>query len=110
MKKEHSEIQKKQFRSFGGLVLLLSLGVIGSMLLWAREYRGPVTEVPQTREADLVSRAASETTQTSGAPGKVKLSIQDGRPLAQAILMLQERFGLVITYEDPRYVNADEMS
>lgn len=109
MKNGHTENQKKRLRSVGGLVVLLGVGVIGS-LLWAREYRAPVTKMPHTSEADLPGRPANGTTQTSGAARKVKLSVEDGRPLAQAILVLQERFGFVITYEDPRYVNADEMS
>jgi len=33
-----------------------------------------------------------------------RLSVDNGRPLAQAILMLEKRFRTVITYEDPPYV------
>jgi len=41
---------------------------------------------------------------------KVKLSVQDPRPLAKAIETLESRSGWVITYEDPRYVNESEIS
>ncbi len=41
---------------------------------------------------------------------RVKLSVQDPRPLAKAIETLESRSGWVITYEDPRYVNESEIS
>jgi hypothetical protein len=44
------------------------------------------------------------------ANSKVKLSVQDPRPLAKAIETLESRNGWVITYEDPRYVNESEIA
>src|SRR6266481_1560768 len=41
---------------------------------------------------------------------KVKLSVQDPRPLAKAIETLESRNGWIITYEDPRYVNESEIA
>ena len=32
---------------------------------------------------------------------EVKLSVEDPRPVAQAIEILKEKYGWVITYEDP---------
>ena len=37
---------------------------------------------------------------------KVNLSVEDGRPVAKAIRILEARYGWVITYEDPRFVYA----
>lgn len=37
------------------------------------------------------------------------LSTESGRPLAEAIEMLEARHGFVITYEDPRYSHASEI-
>jgi hypothetical protein len=39
-----------------------------------------------------------------------KLSVDDGRPLAEAILLLESKFGSVITYEDPAYVYSGDIS
>jgi hypothetical protein len=41
---------------------------------------------------------------------EIKLSIDDPRPVAKAILMLEEKYGWVITYEDPRYVHDSEIT
>jgi hypothetical protein len=38
---------------------------------------------------------------------KVKLSVEDPRPVAKAIEMLVGKYGWVITYEDPLYVHLD---
>jgi hypothetical protein len=40
---------------------------------------------------------------------EMKLSVEDPRPVAQAILELQEKYGWVITYEDPLYVHDSEI-
>ena len=40
---------------------------------------------------------------------KVNLSVQDARPLAKAIVVLEAQYGWIITYEDPRYVYADDV-
>jgi hypothetical protein len=40
----------------------------------------------------------------------IKLSVDDGRPVAAAVLQLEENCGCVITYEDPRYVHSSEMN
>jgi hypothetical protein len=39
-----------------------------------------------------------------------KLSVDNGRPLAEAIVVLEVRFGRVITYEDPPYVYAGDIN
>jgi hypothetical protein len=40
---------------------------------------------------------------------KAHLSVEDGRPLAKAIEVLESRYGWVITYEDPRYAYSGEI-
>jgi hypothetical protein len=39
----------------------------------------------------------------------VKLSVDDPRPLAEAVKQLQEKYGWVITYEDPRLINESDL-
>lgn len=41
---------------------------------------------------------------------KVVLSVEDPRPVAKAILMLESKYGWTITYEDPRYVFAGDIA
>jgi hypothetical protein len=38
-----------------------------------------------------------------------RLSVDDSRPVASAIRVLETKFGRVITYEDPRWVNPDDL-
>jgi hypothetical protein len=40
---------------------------------------------------------------------QTKLSVEDSRPVAKAIEVLEEKYGWVITYEDPRFVHASEI-
>src|SRR5262245_2834947 len=39
-----------------------------------------------------------------------KVSVESGRPVADAILKLEAQYGWIITYEDPRYVHDSEIS
>jgi hypothetical protein len=39
----------------------------------------------------------------------VKLSVNDPRPVAEAVKQLQEKYGWIITYEDPRLVNEGDL-
>lgn len=39
----------------------------------------------------------------------VKLSVDDPRPMAEAVKQLQEKYGWIITYEDPRLVNESDL-
>jgi len=41
---------------------------------------------------------------------KMKLSVEDPRPVAEAILELERKYGRVITYEDPRYVHDSDVA
>jgi len=41
---------------------------------------------------------------------QIKLSVEDPRPVAEAILKLENKYGWVITYEDPRYVHDSEIA
>jgi hypothetical protein len=41
---------------------------------------------------------------------EMKLSVEDPRPVRQAILKLEEKYGWVITYEDPRYIHDSEVA
>ena len=40
---------------------------------------------------------------------KIKLSVKDPRPVAEAILKLEDQYGWVITYEDSRFVHDSEI-
>lgn len=109
MNTEHNKTQKIRSRRFTGLVILLGVSLLGS-ILWARELRKPDTKNLPATATDAPGQRNSETARDEVAPAKVKLSVESGRPLAEAILALQQKFGWVITYEDPRYVNAGEIS
>ncbi len=41
---------------------------------------------------------------------EIKLSVEDPRPVAKAIEMLEAKYGWVITYEDPRYAHDSEVT
>jgi hypothetical protein len=41
---------------------------------------------------------------------QIKLSVEDPRPVAEAILKLEAKHGWIITYEDPRYVHESEIA
>lgn len=41
---------------------------------------------------------------------KVSLAVEDARPVAKAITLLEARYGWIITYEDPRYAYADDIT
>lgn len=41
---------------------------------------------------------------------EMKLSVEDPRPVAEAILTLEKKYGWVINYEDPRYVHDSEIA
>jgi hypothetical protein len=41
--------------------------------------------------------------------GQTKLSVKGARPVAEAIEMLEKKYGWVITYEDPRYAHDSEI-
>ena len=41
---------------------------------------------------------------------EVKLSVEDPRPVAKAIEILEAKYGWVITYEDPRYIHDSEVT
>jgi hypothetical protein len=41
---------------------------------------------------------------------EIKLSVEDPRPVAEAILMMEKKYGWVITYEDPRYVHDSDIA
>jgi hypothetical protein len=41
--------------------------------------------------------------------GQTKLSVKGARPVAEAIEMLEKKYGWVITYEDPRYAHESDL-
>jgi hypothetical protein len=41
--------------------------------------------------------------------GSVLLNIDSRRPVERAVRTLQTRYGYVVTYEDPRYTNGDDL-
>jgi len=92
-----------------GLASLLTVGIllvlIGSVV-GARQYRN----ITARRSQPILDERANNPDRQEGNSEKVRISVEDGRPLAAAITMLEARFGWVITYEDPRYANAGDIS
>jgi hypothetical protein len=58
----------------------------------------------------LSGRERGRPRETVQQPHKINLSVEDGRPVAKAITLLEARYGWVITYEDPRYAYAGDMN
>jgi hypothetical protein len=85
-----------------GVLLVLIGSVVG-----ARQYRKIKARSSQPILNEVV---ISPGRQETNAEEKVKISVEDGRPVATAITMLEARFGWVITYEDPRYTNPGDIS
>jgi hypothetical protein len=54
--------------------------------------------------------AAAAVTQLSAAENVKNLSVDDPRPVAEAVLTLESLYGWAITYEDPRYAHPGEVS
>jgi hypothetical protein len=76
---------------------LFRLAMLGSLVL-SIAVRAENTGQGNTDSAKLISDKGSNT-----------LVIDSGRPLMRAALILQALYGYVITYEDPRYVNDDDV-
>lgn len=84
------------------LALILGLTLTGRShgRVWASD--GPVL-------GPVVLESQADNKPTSLAGDKGHLSTEYGRPLAEAIEMLEAKYSFVITYEDPRYVHASEI-
>ncbi len=111
MKQEHASSKRRQ-RKIQILALASSITILLVLSVIARvpgtlEYRKIAAKEPQEATTGPPNGLGR---QVDGAEEKVKISVEDPRPLAKAITMLEARFGWVITYEDPRYVNASEMT
>lgn len=85
----------------GGFLILVG-SVIG-----ARQYRKITPPSSQPLQYELANSAAR---QEGTSDGKVRISVEDPRPVAKAITMLEARFGWAISYEDPRYINTSDIS
>lgn len=81
-------------RSKACLLIALSLAVAGLVIMPGFSARG-LDRLPENVPQQL---------------NKINISVQDGRPVAKAIMMLEAKYGWVITYEDPRYVYADDIA
>ncbi len=91
---EGSQLLSKVRRSKTFLLALLCFVMAGFVMSRGRaapERKDLTEEVPQGRK-------------------KVSLAVQDPRPVARAITMLEARYGWVITYEDPRYAYASDIA
>src|SRR5687768_12629780 len=42
-------------------------------------------------------------------PGKDRISVDDARPVARAAETLEQKYGWVVTYEDPRYAHESDL-
>jgi hypothetical protein len=100
-------IRKRRFRilaialagSSVALVMGITLAVLGHGRKWHPDDR-PLPPSVLRSQADKSTLLANN---------KARLSIEDPRPLSEAIHMLEAKYGLVITYEDPRYTHPSEI-
>lgn len=76
------------------LIFMLVSGVI--------TWTAVITNFADPRSGPLHANVAQQ-------PRKVRVSIDDPRPVAKAIITLEAKYRSIITYEDPRYVNADDI-
>jgi hypothetical protein len=59
----------------------------------------------------LIARGKSSSIQLSTKEvRRVRLSVEDPRPVAAALLKMETKYGWAITYEDPRYVHEGEIA
>jgi hypothetical protein len=86
--------------SLVALILGLTLPGLSQRRVWQSDDRAP---------QQIVLRSQADKKPPSLAGNKRHLSTESGRPLAEAIEMLEARFGFVTTYEDPRYMHASEV-
>src|SRR2546426_6553565 len=91
---EASQVSTDARQSKTGVFLVLCLAVAGLVIVTSFVVRG---------QSALRGTGMQETK-------KANLSVQDPRPLAKAIEILEEKYGFVITYEDPRYTHPSEIT
>jgi hypothetical protein len=84
------------------LALILGLTLTGRSHGRARQSDAPALP-------PIVLRSQADNKPTSLPKNKEHLSTEYGRPLAEAIEMLETKYSFVITYEDPRYMHASEI-
>lgn len=107
MKNQQLKFQRLWVASSLTVVLLLTVSVIGSM----RWGQGHSNIRSKEQQATLLSGNLQTQTETRDvAQRRIKISVKNGRPVAEAIKIIEQRFGWAITYEDPRYLNASEIS
>jgi hypothetical protein len=87
-----------------GSVVALILGLTLTGLSQGRVWQSDDRALPA-----IVLRSQADNKPASLAKNEGHLSTEYGRPLAEAIQMLETRYYFVITYEDPRYVHASEI-
>ncbi|MEK6337748.1 MAG: hypothetical protein AABM67_22745 [Acidobacteriota bacterium] len=103
MKKERPTTQRipGSFVTIGIVLILITNVVV------ARQYRKIKARNSPAILSELVNSPGQ---QENNADEKVRISVEDGRPMAAAITTLEAQFGWVITYEDPRYTHPDDIS
>jgi len=89
MSYDENSIQSHRGRTFWILVVVISSTVIASGL-GLKGYLSPKVSAVQPQE-------------------KERLVVRDNRPVAEAIVSLETRFGRVITYEDPPLVHPEDL-
>ena len=85
-----NQLLSKLRRSKTALLCVVISGVVVSSTLAAPERNEVMARVPQRIK-------------------KVNLAVEDPRPVAKAITMLEARYGWIITYEDPPYAYANDI-
>jgi len=89
--------------ALAGLLVALFLGLTLTGLSRGRVWQSEDRTLPAIILSSQVDKSRLSTS------NKVHISIEDPRPLAQAIQTLEGRNGFVITYEDPRYIHSSEI-
>ena len=103
----HKRWRKAIGRAAGIIVVLVS--AVGRQFAWAQEPHVVVRTEFGSEYSDGSSTAVGDSATFIAHPSFVLLKIDSGRPVYRAVLTLQTRYGRVITYEDPRYTNEDDL-
>src|SRR5882672_121153 len=83
---------------------VIGIVVVGSFIVVGSVGRGPRTNLMTKPNGAKISEPEIQRKE------KITLSVEDPRPVAKAIVMLEAKYGWIITYEDPRYINASDLS
>lgn len=103
----NDSIRKRRFRilaiALAGSLVALVMGITLAVPGHGRRWNSDARPLPA-----VVLRSQAKKPALSAENGG-HISTESGRPLAEAIEILETKYGLVITYEDPRYTHPSEI-